>query len=404
MKAVILAAGEGTRMKPLTEDTPKPLLPVAGKPIIEHSIDLLEGKIDEIVIVAGYEIGQFKERYGDRENIEIVEQEEQEGTADAALSAKELVGEKTLILNGDDIYGESLAKITEKETAVLASETEKPENFGVFSAEDGNVTGIMEKPDNPDSNLVNTGCFLVKQNFFDLLEKVDRSERGEHEITDALEEYFKTENVELVEANNWMPCSYPWQLIDANEKLLNELEGEISGEIADSSQINGEVVIEDGAEIREFSTIEGPAIIKSGAEVGPQARIRPGTVLMENVEVANSEVKNSVIRKNSNIPHFNYVGDSYLGKNVNLGAGTKTANLRNDDEDIRLKVKGELMDSGRKKLGAVVGSRAKLGVNCSINPGVKIGFEAATDSHEKISVDLPDSSLLTDGEIRENWN
>ncbi|PSH00248.1 MAG: hypothetical protein BRC28_00410 [Nanohaloarchaea archaeon SW_4_43_9] len=190
MKAVILAAGKGTRMKPLTEDTPKPLLPVAGKPIIQHSIDLIDSHVNEIIVVAGYRIEQFQE-YFSATDIKVVEQEEALGTADAALQAREFIEESAVIMNGDDIYGESIQKVIEGGNSVLAAEADKPSNYGVYNESDGEINDLVEKPDNPPSSLVNTGCFSVGVDFFDLLEGVEKSKRGEYEITDALKQYIR---------------------------------------------------------------------------------------------------------------------------------------------------------------------------------------------------------------------
>ncbi|MBC5792690.1 MAG: NTP transferase domain-containing protein [Nanohaloarchaea archaeon] len=405
MKAVILAAGEGTRMRPLTRDTPKPLLPVAGKPIIEHNIELIKDKVDEVVIVAGYMIEEFEKLYGEKSGIKIVEQDKAQGTADAALQAKEEVDGRTLILNGDDIYGESVREVLDNDSAILAKKADKPENFGVFDIEDGEIIDVEEKPDNPKSDMVNIGCYFVEERFFELLEKVEKSERGEYEITDALNQYIEDEEVRCVEADRWLPCSYPWQLIEANEVLLPEQinETSIGGDVADSAEIKGKVIIEEGAKIDSNSVIEGPAVVKSGCEVGPGAYIRPRTVLEEDVDVGKSEVKNSIIGEKTGIPHFNYIGDSYIGKKVNLGAGAKTANLRNDSENVKMKVKGEMYDTGRKKLGSIIASEVKIGVNSTIKPGRKIGFRAATDSNEKVTQNIADNTLLKDGETIEDW-
>ncbi len=398
MKAVILAAGKGTRMKPLTEDTPKPLLNVAGKPIIEHTINRIEDYVEEIVIVAGYKIEQF-ERYSEtREEVTIVEQEEALGTADAALQAKPFIEDKALILNGDDLYGEDLEEILELDTAVLAAEVEDPAKYGVFTVEDDKVTSIEEKPSNPDSNLVNIGCYLVKESFFELLENVEKSERGEHEITDALKEYIEKNSLNYRKTDNWTPCSYPWQLIEANEKLVNEVDRDINGDVASSAKVKGRVIIEEDAKIRENSVIRGPAIIKENAKVGPNAYIRKGTVIEENAHIGSSEIKNSVVGENSKLPHFNYVGDSYIQEDVNLGAGAKTANMRNDKKNVSMKVKGDLLDTGRKKLGAVIASGTKIGVNSSIKPGRKIGRNVATDVNEKITDNISSNSVFKDGE------
>lgn len=402
MKAVILAAGKGTRMRPLTQDTPKPLLPVAGKPIAQHNIDLLQDEVDEILVVAGYRIKQFRDYFSDNSNVRIIEQENASGTANAALQAQEHVNEKVIILNGDDIYGEELEQAIKHDSAILAAQSPKPEKYGVIDIENGKVVDIQEKPDNPASNFVNTGFYVVQPEFFELLEKVEKSERDEYEITDALDDYINSHSVETVETKRWLPCSYPWQLVDANEALMKDIERKIHGEVAESATVKGNVVIAEGAVVRENSVLEGPAIIKQGCEIGPNAYIRPGTVLGKNVKVGNSEVKNSVVCKDSHVPHFNYVGDSYVGEEVNLGAGVKTANLRNDDKVVEMMVKDELMRTDRKKMGAIIGSKASIGVNTSIKPGRKVGYRAITDTQEKISEDIPNLMVLKNGELHEN--
>ena len=399
MKAVILAAGEGTRMRPLTEDTPKPLLPVAGKPIIQHNIDLIEDKVDEIIVVAGYKIEQFEDYFSETD-VTVIEQKEARGTADAALQARDLVDDKTLIMNGDDIYGKDVRNITEHSTAFAAARAEKPENFGVLDTSEGEIISIVEKPDEPPTDLVNIGCYLVKSRFFELLENVEVSERGEYEITDALSMYVAEEDVNVLETDQWLPCSYPWQLVEANRKLISDVEREISGKVDETSVIKDNVILEEGAEIKEHCVVEGPAIIRSEAVIGPDSYIRPGSVLHSGVKVGKSEVKNTVVREETSVPHFSYAGDSYIGQNANLGAGVKTANLRNDDSTVYMSIKGEMHDTGMRKLGAIIGSEAHIGVNTSVKPGRKIGYEASVDSGEKVEKNVPNGRTLKDGEIK----
>ena len=403
MKAVILAAGEGTRMRPLTADTPKPLLPVAGEPLIQQSIDQLEEFMDEIIIVTGYLSEQFVELYGEKENITIVEQDEQLGTGDALLAAKEHVDGRFMILNGDDVYTR-LEECLKYDFVAVAGRVEDPENFGVYELERSIPVGINEKPDEPESNLVNAGCFILDAAIFDKLEKTERSERGEIELTDALSEYMRDNHFEMVVDEEWRPCSYPWQLLDANKELIEKIGGRIDGKVADDVDIVGDVIIEEEAVVKSGTVIEGPAIIKEGSIIGPNTHIRSGSFIGKNVEVKNSEIKNSILMENSAVPHFNYVGDSVIGKKANLGAGTKIANVRNDDQKISFDVGGELMDTGRKKLGAVIGSETRIGVNCSIKPGRKIGYRAGIDCHEKVEQTVPDNSILKDGEIIEDRN
>jgi bifunctional UDP-N-acetylglucosamine pyrophosphorylase/glucosamine-1-phosphate N-acetyltransferase len=397
MKAVVLAAGEGSRMRPLTADTPKPMLPVAGKPIVRHTVDKLLDEVDEVILVAGYLSGQIEEEFEEEEKVEIVIQKDQRGTAHAALQAKDMVEGKTAIVNGDDIYSERALKALDKNAALVGSEVDHPGKFGVLKTSDGEVEETVEKPEKPPSNVVNTGFYVVDEKFFELLEDVEESSRGEMEITDAIEKYETP--LELVKDPGWQPCSYPWQLIQANRQLLEACERRVEGEIHSSATIEGEVVVEEGAEIGPNAVIEGPAMVLSGAEVGPGSYIRPGTVLHAGAEVSNSEIKNSVLRDGTSVPHFSYVGDSYLGRDVNFGAGAKTANLRHDSASVRMEVKEQLVETGLRKLGAVIGSEAKIGVNASIKPGRKIGFSAKIDAQEKVEQNVPDGKTLKDGEI-----
>ncbi|MFP4038382.1 MAG: bifunctional sugar-1-phosphate nucleotidylyltransferase/acetyltransferase [Candidatus Nanohaloarchaea archaeon] len=399
MKAVILAAGKGTRMRPLTDERPKPLLPVAGKPIIEHSIEALDF-VEEIIIVAGFRIEEFRQRYSDNQKIRIVEQEEALGTGHAALQARQFVDGKTVILNGDDIYGESLKQVENVDTGVQVFEHDRPEEFGVFEVDEKNrVVGLTEKPDNPASNLVNTGVYVVEEDFFEILEEVELSERGEYEITDGLKKYIKQRELEFFEAEQWMYCSYPWNLIEANKSLMKGLEPEIEGEVDETAKIKGNAVIKEGAEVKENCVIEGPCIIKEGAEIGPNAYIREFSLIGKNSKVGNnSEVKNSILMEEAALPHFNYVGDSVIGRKVNLGAGFKTANLRNDGKTVEFNVKGDSMDTGREKLGVVIGDNSKIGVNSVTNPGAKIGSNVLTDSLERIK-NITSGKKFKDGEI-----
>jgi N-acetylglucosamine-1-phosphate uridyltransferase (contains nucleotidyltransferase and I-patch acetyltransferase domains) len=293
---------------------------------------------------------------------------------------------------------------------VLASRVENPTEYGVFQRDGEQVTGVVEKPDDPPSEMANTGCYRVESRFFDLLEKVEESERGELEITDALQAYIQQNDVDIVEAERWLPCSYPWQLVEANETLLEELEHRVEAEVHDSATIEEPVVLEEGAEVGSNALVKGPAVVRSGAEIGHGSRVRPGTVLMEGSKIGlASEAKNTVLRRGAKLPHLSYAGDSYIGRDANFGAGAVAANLRHDEDSVGIKVKGEILDSGRRKLGAVVGSNARIGVNASIQPGRKVGRNAAirpgevvennrgSEEANKVGIDFDRVLFDTDG-------
>lgn len=281
-------------MRPLTDDTPKPLLPAGEKTIIEHNIDLVKDEVEEIIIVGGYRIEDLKQKFSDRADITIVEQEKALGTAHAALQAQELIDEKTVVMNGDDIYGEKALEALKFDSAVLASRVDDPEKFGVFQLKNGKISGLVEKPDNPSSNLVNIGFYVVQPEFFDLLEDVEKSERGEYEITDAINSYIKNHEVEFVEANQWLPCSYPFQLVEASQELTEGQKIYGSAEVDESVDLVGDVFIGDDVEVEQDSEIRD-SVVNSEASV--KGKIEDSVVL-EGAEV-DADVENAIVRKDS---------------------------------------------------------------------------------------------------------
>ncbi|WP_232702151.1 bifunctional sugar-1-phosphate nucleotidylyltransferase/acetyltransferase [Halobacterium wangiae] len=400
MKAVVVAAGEGTRMRPLTARRPKPLLPVAGRPIVEHVMDACADLVDGYVLVVGYRGDQMRDRIGEEfagHPVTYTEQTEQLGTAHAIGQAADYVDERFLALNGDVLLTEELvtALAETPANAMAVKRVDDPSSFGVVDVEDGSVTGIVEKPDDPPSNLANLGVYAFESDIFDYIKATDLSERGEYEITDSLGSLVADgERVDAVEYDGaWLDVGRPWDLLDANETLLADLDDDRRGTIEEGATIHGPAVVEEGARIRAGAYVEGPVLIQSGADVGPNAYVRGSTVVGRDVRVGNAvEVKNSILMADTAVGHLSYVGDSILGEDVNFGAGTKVANLRHDDEAVEMRVKGEPVDTGRRKLGVVVGDGTKTGINASINAGVKLGANTTTPPGKPITRDT-DSQL-----------
>ncbi len=381
MKAVVLAAGEGTRMRPLTFTRPKVMLPIANKPILEHLINnLRDSGIEDIVLVVGYKDEVVREYFGDGERfgvkISYVSQRRQLGTAHALQQASHLIDEDFLMLNGDNIVGSAeLAAIAKYDVAIGVKEVERPQDFGVVEVVDGKVKTIIEKPKVPPSNLINAGIYKFTPEILEFLERTPISKRGEYEITDtirlAIESGFEFKAVRVEE---WIDVGYPWDLLKANEHMLKNLKSNVRGEVEDGAVLKGEVVVGEGSVVRSGSYIIGPVVIGKNCVVGPNCFIRPYTSIGNNCHIgAFVEIKNSIIMDNSNVPHLNYVGDSVIGENCNLGAGTKIANLRLDDKEIKVSVKGRKVGTGRRKFGAVLGDNVKTGINVSINVGTLIG-------------------------------
>ena len=187
----------------------------------------------------------------------------------------------------------------------------------------------------------------------------------------------------------WLDVGRPWELLTATEMVLDTLEEtRLEGTVEPNVQVHGPVVVEPGARLRSGTYVDGPAVIRSGADVGPNAYVRGATVVGPDARVGNAvEVKNTVVMRDASVGHQSYVGDSVLGRGVNFGAGTNVANLRHDDASVRLTVKGTRVDTGRRKLGAIVGDGAKTGINTSINAGVRLGVGERTAPGAVVSRD-----------------
>jgi len=392
MQAVILAAGEGTRMRPLTENLPKPMLPVGDRPLVAHTADaVIEAGADELVFVVGYEADAVRTHFGAEHRgvpVQYAVQEEQRGTAHAVQAAREHLTDGFVVLNGDDLYdAASIAALFDTCPAVGTFQVENPEPYGVFTLEGNRVTGIVEKPDDPPSNRVNVGAYHFPAEARDWLD-VPLSDRGEHEITDVLARVIRAHDVTAVNVERWLGVGRPWEFLAANEWKLAELERRVDGEVRGDADLRGAVVVEEGATVEPGVVVEGPALLRTGTTVGPNAYVRGATLLGEDAEVGHGvEVKNSVVMADSAVPHLSYVGDSVLGRDVNFGAGTQVANLRHDDEPVELTVKGERVSTGRRKFGVVVGDGTKTGINTSLYPGITLGAGARTEPGERVARD-----------------
>ncbi|MHC1757359.1 MAG: bifunctional sugar-1-phosphate nucleotidylyltransferase/acetyltransferase [Methanosarcina sp.] len=389
MKAVVLVAGKGTRMEPLTSDCPKVMLQVANKPILEHILDsALEAGIEGFVFITGYLEDQIKAHFGDGSkwgvSIDYVQQKEQLGTANAIGYARGHVEGAFLVLNGDMLIGQEDLKalLSRKEEAVICvKEVENPSDFGVLETEDNKVIRIIEKPKKPPTNLANAGIYLFRESIFDFIDKTQPSVRKELEITDSIQMLIDSGAPAGYSPlkDSWIDIGYPWDLLKANEHLLKGLKGSCQGTVEPNATIKGEVSIGKGTLIRNGSYIEGPVVIGENCDIGPNCFIRPSTAIGNRVRVGNAvELKNTIVMESTHIGHLSYVGDSVIGRRCNFGAGTKVANLRHDGKNIKVMLKGRILDSGRRKLGVIMGDDVHTGINTSINIGVVMHKGRAT--------------------------
>jgi UDP-N-acetylglucosamine diphosphorylase/glucosamine-1-phosphate N-acetyltransferase len=378
LKAVILAAGEGQRMRPLTANRPKVMLPVVGLPILEHLLNEVKAAgIKDFIFIVGYCDKQVRSYFGSGEKwgvkIDYSEQRKQLGTADALRNVSGMVEGNFLVINGDVVVNRTdikkLMKCTLSTMGVI--EVSDPGGLGIVELAGQKVVGIYEKTRRPPSLMANAGLYLFTPAVFDAVERTEKSPRGEYEITDSLKILMSGRaGLNYLQLKSWLDLSYPWDLLVANETMMASLKPQNLGEVEDNVVLKGAVVIGKNTVIRSGAYIEGPVIIGEDCRIGPNCFIRAATTIGNDCHIgASVEIKNSIIMSGTDVPHLNYVGDSVIGEGCNFGAGTKIANLRLDEQNIH--VGG--IDTGRRKLGAIIGDNVKTGINASINVGAVIG-------------------------------
>jgi UDP-N-acetylglucosamine diphosphorylase/glucosamine-1-phosphate N-acetyltransferase len=388
-KAILLAAGDSTRMLPLSANLPKHLLPIAGKPLLFHTLEALErAGIEETLIVYGYHAEKLSEAVNTepwekgKMSVSFVLQKERRGTAHAAGHAESFVGEDTsLLMNGDIVVGpgdfEGLIEYHEKggfEMTLTVQPIDDPSPYGVVAVNEGKAVRLIEKPtkDEMVSDLVNVGLYAVGPSLWDAIKTTKLSPRGEYEITDSIGMLIDHNNVGAYQLQTWwLDVGKPWDLLRANQQILSQSSARIDGIVEEGAVIKDKCIIESGAVVKAGAYIEGPVFIGQNAVVGPNCYIRPYTSLGKGVKIGNAvEIKNCIIMDGTHIGHLSYVGDSIIGRECNFGAGTITANLRHDNQAVKSALKGKRVSSGRRKLGAIIGDNVKTGIGTSIAPGI----------------------------------
>jgi bifunctional UDP-N-acetylglucosamine pyrophosphorylase/glucosamine-1-phosphate N-acetyltransferase len=356
-----------------------------------------EAGISEFILVVGYEEAAVRHYFGDGSafgvNIRYVAQKYQRGTGDAVMTVRPHLKGQFLLMNGDMILTleDIRSVISGPAPAIGVCPSDHPQDFGVVSVENGVVIHLEEKTDLPMSNLINAGIYLFNHDIFSYLEKITPSPRGELELTDALLPMIENGSLAAVTLNFWSDLGNPWDLLGANEILLRNITPLVEGEIEDGVVMKGIVRVGKGTIIRSGTYIEGPCIIGEDCRIGPHAYIRGATSIGNKCHIGHSiELKNSIVMSNTNIPHFNYVGDSVIASGCNFGAGTKIANLRHDKQCI---VVGGV-NTRRKKLGAIIGDDVLFGINCSVNTGAVVGNRCRIAPHSYVDGIIRDDTVV----------
>jgi bifunctional UDP-N-acetylglucosamine pyrophosphorylase/glucosamine-1-phosphate N-acetyltransferase len=401
--AVILAAGKGTRLEPFTQTTPKPLIKIANKPILEHNMDALYDHVDGYLLVVGYLCEKIMAYFGDKyreKPVRYVYQEQALGTGQAMLKAREhLTSERFILIYGDDLYDPQMFVDLRKDTnGIIGKKHESWENFGVLKVtKDLRMEGLVEKPKKFVSDMVNVGIYALGSDFLPYLDHMTLSVRGEYELTEAVNLYAQEHSIKVIpHTGYWYSVGYPWHILQANTALLGSvISDKNSGEVEPNVVIKGRVSVGKGTLIRSGAYIEGNVVIGENCTIGPNCYIRGNVAIGNNCKIGNGvEIEESVIGDKVNIEHLSFVGYSVIGNDVILGGGTITSDRRHDRASIRVNIKESLIDTGLCHVGAFIGDMVRTGIHTSIYPGRKLHYHSYTHPGEIVRQDKLTSEML----------
>lgn len=389
MKAVILAAGEGQRLRPFTATKPKVMIKVGNKPILQYVVEALrKAGIPDIVMVVGYRKDRVMSYFGNGKKfgveIEYVFQQQQLGTAHALRQVEEFVEGNFLVVSGDNIIDDDTIKSALKlENSVVYKVVENVTKYGVLRVgKGGEIIEIVEKPAEEVSYLANTGVYHLNTSVFefignenDLTAVINSMIRGGVRFT-AVESY-----------GVWLDVVHPWDLPRVNEIALKFKGKIVSGKVESGVSILGDVVIEDGCVIRSGTYIRGPVVIGENCEIGPNAVIGPS------VSIGN----------NTRIEPFSVVKNSVIGDNVRVGSGSRIEGSVIDSGTrvmpgfTAVKDTASVEENGRVlriETGAFVGEGCRIGAKVTAMPGAIIGNGVEVGPLRVVSGRIPDNSRV----------
>ena len=347
MKGLILSGGAGTRLRPITHTSAKQLVPVANKPILFYGLeDMAAAGITEVGIITGSTGDEIREAVGDGSafglSVTYIPQDEPLGLAHCVVIAEDFLGDDDFVMYlGDNLLRQGIAEFAEEFEAdrerslnpptdgdealdppaaqILLARVHDPQRFGVAELDDdGHVIGLVEKPEEPPSDLALVGVYLFDARVHEAVRAIEPSDRGELEITDAIQWLIDAGHRVRHEILDgwWKDTGKLDPLLEGNRLVLDALDTHIEGAVDDTSQVDGRVVIEKGAELID-SSVRGPAIIGAdtrlvGSYIGPYTSVSSGC------EIIDSEIEHSIILEDCRVVGIARVQDSLLGKEVEV--------------------------------------------------------------------------------------
>ena len=393
-KAVILAAGEGKRLRPFTETMPKVMLPIANKPLLEYVFDAVrKSGIDEIIVVVGYKKEVIMEYFKEYKNIKItyVTQDRQLGTAHALLQAKKHIKDSFIVLAGDNIIdSDSIVKLLKdkSEYSLLIKEHPHPSKYGVVFVENRSIRRIVEKPKEDIGKYISTGIYKLPRSVFTDIEQC--TSEGAHALSSIIQSLVdKRKHINTIFAKSWMDVVYPWDLISVNEVMIQGMSESISGVIEKGVTIKGMVSVGKGTKIYSGCYIVGPVVIGENCEIGPNACIFPSTSIGNNTVVHPfSEIRSSVIMDDAHIASNAHISRSVIGKGCVIGDNFSTITGKTT---IEIENEFKRLDS---PIGAIVGEDCVIESHVVVDPGKIIGRKCHISPMKHIRKNIPSETKV----------
>jgi glucose-1-phosphate thymidylyltransferase len=350
MQAVILAAGEGKRVRPLTRSRPKAMIPVANRPIIEYVIEaLVKNGIREIIVVVGYRKEQVTRFLNQLDvPVEVIVQDKQLGTGHALLCAESKIRDNFLLLPGDNyIDPASIARIMDIPNSMLVKEHPNPSNFGVVMLKEGLVSKIIEKPEYSPSFMVSTGIYSLKKDIFSYLQENDLPDSISSMINDGVQ-------IRGIPADDWQDAIFAWDLLKMNRRLLHNLDPAREGTVSRQTIIQGAVRVGKGTTIGPNTVITGPVIIGNDCTIGPNCCILPNTSIGARVTLDPFTcIGDAIIMDDSSVGSHSRIIDTVIGERCALADHTSTGT-----ESGLIEIEGI---ATRSEFGAIIGDTVTSG-------------------------------------------
>jgi glucose-1-phosphate thymidylyltransferase len=379
--AVVLAAGEGSRLRPLTRYQPKPMLPLANRPVIEYVLSALaDTGVERAVIVVGHRRTHVQDRLGhehDGMELSYVLQRSQLGSGHALKQAADDVGEEFVVANGDNVIDARMVRRTVEAfregsavASVAVAHSETPQDYGVICTDEGTVTSIDEGAAVDEPTSVNAGVYALTDAVFDSLDGTETQD-GELHLTDGIKR-LSGRVVASRPDSVWFDPSYPWDVLRAMSHLLSN----------HPELIDAEEAVDASASVHEGAVVERPALVGPGCEIGAGTVVGGGSCLRENVRVGpNATIERSIVDTDATVGANTVIRDSILGPGVHVGSGTVSpggsATLVVDGRQYR-----------DRRLGGVIADRARIGGNVTIAPGTRIGPSATVPHGATVDGDV----------------